>query len=97
MRHSRGIIHRDLEPENVMIGEFGTVKVIDWGIARRLDTDEEADGELILGTPAYLPPEQALGRVRPDRRTSRRLQLGRNPLVRSSLGIRLTGALARRR
>jgi len=59
--HSRGIIHRDLKPENVMIGGFGTVKVIDWGIALRLNAEESADEELICGTPAYLPPEQAVG------------------------------------
>ena len=59
--HACGVVHRDLKPENVIIGSLGVVKVIDWGIAVRLEDLEEGEpeGALIFGTPAYLPPEQA--------------------------------------
>lgn len=62
--HARGIVHGDVKPHNVMVGEFGDVQVIDWGFARALGrgTDDAADGEpRLLGTPAYMAPEQAHG------------------------------------
>lgn len=62
--HDRGIIHCDLKPENLMMGTFGQVYLMDWGIARPLG-ERDATG---AGTPGWMPPEQA--RLEPcDERT----------------------------
>jgi serine/threonine-protein kinase len=61
--HSRGIVHRDIKPQNVLIDEEGMAKVTDFGIARVLEEDGlTADGR-VLGTTDYVSPEQALGHV----------------------------------
>ena len=65
--HAQGIIHRDLKPANILVGRDGNVKVMDFGIARAIDSHETSTG-VIIGTPAYMSPEQAEGR-RPDARS----------------------------
>ena len=59
--HSRGIVHRDIKPQNILIDEEGSAKVTDFGIARSLEEEGlTADGR-VLGTTDYVSPEQALG------------------------------------
>jgi serine/threonine protein kinase len=58
--HAHGIVHRDLKPANVMLGAFGEVLVMDWGVARLLADGDEPAG-VVLGTPGYMAPEQAAG------------------------------------
>jgi serine/threonine protein kinase len=58
--HKRGIIHRDIKPDNIMLTKDGTVKVVDFGIARVLETSKTQTG-MLLGTFAYMSPEQYHG------------------------------------
>ena len=65
--HSIGVLHRDLKPSNIMIGAFGEVQVMDWGVAAVFEGDEQGAPRLrdaeVSGTPAYMAPEQASGRA----------------------------------
>jgi WD40 repeat protein len=60
--HEHGVVHRDVKPSNIMIGDDGTPHIMDFGLAKR-DAGEitmTVEGQ-VLGTPAYMPPEQARG------------------------------------
>ena len=60
--HSSGIVHRDLKPANVILTESGLVKVMDFGLARMIGTEHLTNDGFMVGTPAYMSPEQVLGR-----------------------------------
>ncbi|MFE9064148.1 Stk1 family PASTA domain-containing Ser/Thr kinase [Streptomyces violaceusniger] len=56
--HRAGFVHRDMKPENVLIGDDGRVKVADFGLVRAVDTNTSASTGTVLGTVSYLAPEQ---------------------------------------
>jgi DNA-binding response OmpR family regulator len=61
--HEKGILHRDLKPQNLMFRQDGTLAILDFGIAKHIDAiDRTKEGE-VLGTPRYMSPEQVQGRA----------------------------------
>jgi len=59
--HRAGVVHRDVKPANVMVTDEGGIKIMDFGIARVLGAEQKTVDGRLMGTPAYMPPEQVLG------------------------------------
>jgi serine/threonine protein kinase/Tfp pilus assembly protein PilF len=60
--HKLGVVHRDLKPSNIMIDRSGNAKIMDFGIARSIETPDITGTGILIGTPQYMSPEQAEGK-----------------------------------
>jgi serine/threonine-protein kinase PpkA len=61
--HEKGILHRDLKPQNLMFRNDGSLAIVDFGIAKHIDAADMTGHGEILGTPRYMSPEQVQGRA----------------------------------
>jgi CheY-like chemotaxis protein/tRNA A-37 threonylcarbamoyl transferase component Bud32 len=61
--HEKGILHRDLKPQNLMFREDGSLAIVDFGIAKHVDGIDRTGAGEVLGTPRYMSPEQVQGRA----------------------------------
>lgn len=61
--HERGVFHRDIKPENIMLTKEGIPKIMDFGLAKAFDAPSLTHAGTIVGTPAYISPESALGKT----------------------------------
>ena len=60
--HEQGVLHRDVKPENIMVGSHGEIRLMDWGIAKHIGVTEPGEeAGALIGTPAYMSPEQSVG------------------------------------
>ncbi len=59
--HQRGIVHRDIKPQNILINDSGMVKIVDFGIAIVMESDQKNNMNFVVGTPDYMSPEQVKG------------------------------------
>lgn len=61
--HSKGVVHRDIKPQNIMLFRDGTIKVMDFGIAKFAREEAKPDNGTVIGSVHYISPEQASGRI----------------------------------
>jgi hypothetical protein len=69
--HQEGVVHRDVKPQNILVTPGGVAKVVDFGLAKRVDHDDTVTqpGQVVGGTPGFMAPEQATGETPCDART----------------------------
>jgi serine/threonine protein kinase len=94
--HAHGVIHRDVKPENIMVGQFGEVLVLDWGVALLRNADcalRIGERHSIVGTPDYMPPEQARGDANVDHRAD---VFALGALLRTMASVAPLAAIARK-